>query len=238
MPVWQAMYDEVKGEDFIIIAVAQESRGAETAREFIEEANPSYLCLIDETHQVADLYNMVNVPNAVWIDEDGKIVRPSETAGSHDAFRSMNRQDFSQTDEAINLTAKAQTTYMDAVKDWAINGTDAKNAYSSDTARKQLKLPSKTTSLAHANFQLGVYLRQNGKEAEGDGFLAAATALHPDSWNMFRQAMNLRDIGEVMGLAADQDFFDRVDALGEARYYPAPDIKEFPQEAEYEPQDQ
>ncbi len=55
---------------------------------------------------------------------------------------------------------------------------------------------------------------------------------------MFRQAMNLRDIGEVMGLAADQDFFDRVDALGEARYYPAPDIKEFPQEAEYEPQDQ
>ena len=35
------MYDEVESRDFLIIAVAQESRGVETAREFIEEANPS-----------------------------------------------------------------------------------------------------------------------------------------------------------------------------------------------------
>ena len=87
------MYESVKDHDFIVIAVAQESRGEETAREFIEAADPSYVCLIDEQHQVADLYNMVNVPNAVWIDENGVIVRPSETAGSHDSFRSMNRTD-------------------------------------------------------------------------------------------------------------------------------------------------
>lgn len=235
MPVWQAMYDEVESRDFLIIAVAQESRGVETAREFIEEANPSYLCLIDQTHQVADLYNMVNVPNAVWIDEFGKIVRPSETAGSHDAFRSMDRQDFSQTDEALDLASRAQATYMDAVKDWATNGATAENAYDVSAAKRHVQLPSESTSLAHANFRLGVYLRLNGKELEGDKFLAAAIDLHPDSWNMFRQAMNLRDIGQVMGLAADQEFFDRVDALGEKRYYPAPDIKGFPNEAGYDP---
>jgi hypothetical protein len=229
------MYDEVGSDNFLIIAVAQESRGAETAREFIDEAKPSYLCLIDESHQVADLYNMVNVPNAVWIDEFGKIVRPSETAGSHDAFRSMNRQDFSQTDEALDLAARAQMTYMDAVKDWAINGATAENAYDVDATKRNIQLPSESTSLAHANFRLGVHLRLNGKEQEGDKFLATSIALHPDSWNMFRQAMNLREIGEVMGLAADQDFFDRVDALGEKRYYPAPNIKGFPSEAGYEP---
>ena len=122
MPVWQDMYESVKDHDFIVIAVAQESRGAETAREFIEVADPSYVCLIDEQHQVADLYNMVNVPSAVWIDENGVIVRPSETAGSHDSFRSMNRTDFSQSDEALALAARAQSTYLAAVKDWAIKG--------------------------------------------------------------------------------------------------------------------
>ena len=235
MPVWQTMYDEVGNDNFLVIAIAQESRGLATAREFIEEAKASYLCLIDETHQIADLYNMVNVPNAVWIDEHGKIVRPSETAGSHDAFRSMDRQDFSQTDEAIDLTTRAQTTYMNAVKDWAINGAAAENAYDKETAKRHMKLPSEPIALAHANFRLGAHLRQNGKELEGDKFLAAAIALHPDSWNMFRQAMNLRDIGELMGLAADQKFFDRVDALGKNRYYPAPDIRGFPKEAGYDP---
>ena len=33
---------------------------------------------------------MVNVPQAVWIDEAGRIVRPPETAGSTDHFRVMD----------------------------------------------------------------------------------------------------------------------------------------------------
>jgi hypothetical protein len=227
------MYESVKDNDFIVIAVAQESRGAETAREFIEAADPSYVCLIDEQHQIADLYNMVNVPNAVWIDENGTIVRPSETAGSHDSFRSMNRTDFSQSDEALALAEKAQSTYLAAVKDWAIKGVGSEHAFSEQEAREHITRPTQQTALAHTNFQLGVYLRKNGKEKEGDLFLASAAELHPDSWNMFRQAMNLRDIGELGGLAADQSFFDRVDALKDKRYYPAPDITGFPQEPGY-----
>lgn len=63
--MWQALYDEVKDADFMIIAVAEESRGADTAREWIEAAQPGYVTLIDREHHVADLYNMVNVPQAV-----------------------------------------------------------------------------------------------------------------------------------------------------------------------------
>ena len=46
--------------------------------------------------------------------------------------------------------------------------------------------------------------------------------------------MNLRELGP-MGLAADEDFFARVDALGSGRYYPPPDIKDFPTEFGFEP---
>ena len=57
---------------------------ADAARPWIEAAKPDYPCLIDRDHHVADLYNMVNVPQAVWIDEEGRIVRPPENAGSSD----------------------------------------------------------------------------------------------------------------------------------------------------------
>ena len=41
--MWQALYDEVKHENFMIIAVAEESRGVDTAREWIELAKPAYV---------------------------------------------------------------------------------------------------------------------------------------------------------------------------------------------------
>ena len=44
---------------------------------------------------------MVNVPTAVWIDERGKIVRPSEPAGVTDAFRKMDRNNFSIPTDAM-----------------------------------------------------------------------------------------------------------------------------------------
>jgi hypothetical protein len=232
--VWQALYEQVKERDFVIIAVAEESRGNETAREWIELAKPSYVTLIDREHHVADLYNMVNVPQAVWIDEQGRIVRPAETAGSHDAWRAMNRADMSMPEAAAALGAKAQQTYMDAVRDWAINGAASRHAFTPAQALAHLELPTDNVALANANFRLGFYLRQHGQEAEGDAFLATAAALRPESWNIYRQTMNLKAIGPN-GFAADADFFARVDQLGGGRYYPPPDIAGFPRELGFEP---
>lgn len=232
--MWQALYQDVGSDDFMIIAVAEESRGAETAREWIEAASPDYLCLIDREHHVADLYNMVNVPQAVWIDEDGRIVRPAETAGSHDGWRSMDRTDMSMSDKVVELMAKAQTTYVDAVRDWAVNGAASKHALDAGAARDHLQLPDTDVALANASFRLGTYLYENGNTAEGDALLQQASELRPDSWNIYRQAMNLRAPGP-MGLSADEAFFARVDALGPNRYYPPPDIEGFPAELGFEP---
>ena len=78
--MWQALYQDLQDRGFVVLAVALDSGGARTAGPWIEAARPTYPCLIDERHLVAELYGMVNVPNAVWIDEAGRIVRPAETA--------------------------------------------------------------------------------------------------------------------------------------------------------------
>ncbi|MFT4584539.1 MAG: hypothetical protein ACI915_004765 [Gammaproteobacteria bacterium] len=228
------MYDEVKDEDFIIIAVAEESRGAETAREFIDEAKPAYITLIDTEHHVADLYNMVNVPQSVWINEAGQIVRPAETAGSHDGWRAMNREDMSVPDGPAALMATAQQTYVAAVRDWAVNGSSSKHAFNPQQAREHLSLPDASVAAANANFRLGRYLHAAGHTDEGEAFLKTASDLRPESWNIYRQTMNLKELGP-MGLAADESFFERVDALGADRYYPPPDMEGFPRDLGFEP---
>jgi len=86
--VWQQLFDSLKTQNFMIVAVAEESRGAVAARPWIEQAKPGYWCLIDQDHRLAALYGMVNVPQCVWIDEQGRVVRGPEgkrgkTCGTH-----------------------------------------------------------------------------------------------------------------------------------------------------------
>lgn len=232
--MWQALSEEVKTEDFIVIAVAEESRGEQTAREWIELAQPSYPVLIDREHHVADLYNMVNVPQAVWIDEHGQVVRPAETAGSHDAWRARNREDSSLPESAAALGEQAKRAYVDAVRDWAVKGAASRHAFSPAQARAHLALPDDTIALANAHFRFGFHLHESGNIEEADTFLQRAAELRPESWNIYRQAMNLREIGPL-GFAADEAFFARVDALGAGRYYPPPDIEGFPGALGFEP---
>ena len=52
---------------------------------------PQYPCLIDQKHITGELYEFINVPMAVWIDEKGRVVRPAEPAGvAEDIVRAMD----------------------------------------------------------------------------------------------------------------------------------------------------
>jgi hypothetical protein len=217
LPVWQQLADSLKTEKFAIIAVAEESRGAEHARPWIEQANASYWCLIDVDHRVASLYGMVNVPQCVWIDEAGRIVRPPETAGSTDHFRRMDpvTRTMSTEDQAARDAARA--AYLNAVRDWA---RTRRHALATDQAKAKLPRITAEMALADANFRLGVWLRRNGQSGEAAPFLAEASRLHPDSWNMWRQAADLDEVGKASG----PDFWARVHTLGDRPYYPPSDI--------------
>jgi hypothetical protein len=211
------MFDSLKAENFMVVAVAEESGGAEAARPWIDQAAPDYLCLIDQDHRLSALYGMVNVPQSVWIDESGRIVRGPETAGSTDHFRQMDRATRTLAPELQTARTDARTRYMDAVRDWVLTGRHALN---DEAARAALPHITRKVALAHAHFQLGVWLHRHGETAEAAMHLAEASRLHPDSWTMWRQAAEL----DTPGKAGGDAFWARVAALGDRPYYPQPDL--------------
>ena len=209
LPVWQRLYAELQHQNFMLITVAMESRGAKSAGGPIRRSKASYTSLIDEDHLVADLYNMVNVPQAVWIDEEGRIVRPTEVPGAAISF---------------NLTKmrRARGLYLDAIRDWVRKGNQSEFAFSAEQARARLPEFTPEIALAHANFHLGRHLWDHGDRNEAMKFLRTATELNPDSWNFFRQMKNLQNILGSSG----PEFMLRARRASKAgkQYYPLPDL--------------
>ena len=210
--MWQALFDEMKDRGFIVLAIAMDQ--PEAAKPWIDTASPKYPCLIDRDHHVADLYNLVNVPQAVWIDEAGRIVRPPETAGSTDGFRQMDRTKFVMPDAAIAERNRLKALYLDAVRDWVLKGSNSQHVLSEQEIAARLAKPDPAIAQAHALFRLGQYLQRQGHGEEASTLFAAATKLHPESWNMFRQTA----AKDPRGLASGPEFWARVDALGDKPY--------------------
>src|SRR6185295_13139910 len=100
-----------------------------------EAAQPSYPCLIDRDHRLAELYHMVNVPQAVWIDERGAIVRPTEPAGAYEGFRRMDRVTREVPADAARLTAEAKAIYLNAIRDWVRRGDASEHVLEMERAR-------------------------------------------------------------------------------------------------------
>jgi len=221
--VWQELYEELEGHGFMVIAVAMDSREG-AALPWIEAARPTYVTLIDRDHRLAELYNMVNVPQAVWIDERGIVVRPTETAGAYEGFRKMDRTTRQMPEDAARTTALARTTYLDAIRDWVRKGSASEHVFDGEPARAHVPAPTDDVARAHLAFRLGQHLIRHGRAEEGDRWLAEASRLHPDSWCMWRQRAGVNE----SGLAALPDFWARVDALGDRKYYAAVDMKGMP----------
>ena len=221
--MWQKLHAELKAQNFTVLAVAMDAT-AEAARPWIEAAAPEYPCLIDRDHHVADLYNMVNVPQAVWIDEGGRVVRPAETAGAYEGFRQRDRATMKVPETVAEQTARARQTYYAALRDWASKGPESTFAYDPEAARARVAVPSAEAASAHAYFRLGQHLLRRGDEAGAQTAFAKARALHPDSWNIWRQTAPVDD----RGLASGAAFWARVDALGDKRYYARVDMQGMP----------
>jgi tetratricopeptide (TPR) repeat protein len=221
--VWQALYEELARHDFIVVAVAMDSREGDPLP-WIEAAKPTYPVLIDRDHRLAELYGIVNVPQAVWIDEAGRIVRPAEPAGAYEGFRRMDRTTREMPEEVARLTAQAKATYLDAIRDWARNGARSAHAFAAAQARAHLPAMSEDAATAQALFRLAQALLRRGERAEAERWMREASRLHPESWCIWRQGAGVTELG----LAAQPDFWARVDALGSGRYYAPVDMPGMP----------
>ena len=122
---------------------------------------------------------MVNVPQAVWIDERGAIVRPTEPAGAYEGFRRMDRVTREVPADAARLTAEAKAIYLNAIRDWVRRGNASEHVLETERARARLPQPSENVARAHVAFKLGQHLIRHGQAPEGDRWLAEASRLHP-----------------------------------------------------------
>jgi hypothetical protein len=229
----------------VIVSVAFDSGGTAAVRDFIKPvepvrveplfqeimgwdaalcdraAAPTYPNLIDERHMVAELYNMTNVPMAVWIDENGNIVRPAEPAGTSDSFRSMDRSTFKMKEEAIERGRAIRRTYVDAIRDWVAKGESSEYVLSAEEVRRRIDAPLNVDPLATANFRIGQYLYHQGHTEEAKRYFRETRRLCPERWNYLRQTMQLEEDGSASG----PEFFRALDALGDRPFYPPVELK-------------
>ncbi len=215
--MWQALYDELRARNFIVISIALDSGGPATTEQWIRQANATYPCLIDERHLTAELYGVVNVSSAVWIDESGRIVRPAETAGTSDAFRTqLDRTTKQMSARGMAERERVRGAYLNALRDWAATGPASAYALPEAVARQRLPRPAEAHALAAANFRLGQYLHARGHARAAAPYLMEARRLHPESWSYRRQTWELEEPGKAGG----PEFWAAVVALGDRPYYP------------------
>lgn len=157
--------------------------------------------LIDTQHLVTRLYNMVNVPTAVWINEKGRIVRPNEVAFVDDRYKSMTRLEASE--------------YLNAIRDWAANGE--KSAFVIPAKELKARLAPQNTDWARAaaEFGLAEYLYRKGLGEASIKHYKEAQRLNPESWNYKRQAWALSDAERDYGT----NFMKEVQKLNGKPYY-------------------
>ncbi len=214
--MWQKLQEELADTNFTVISVALESRGLDGALPWITPANPTYPCLIDREHEVARLYGMTNVPDAVWINEEGRIVRPVEPAGSTDGFRHMDLATRTMPPEQIAKSRDTRAAYLAGLRDWARRGDASPWALPPAEVRARMRGVTPETALARAYFRLGEYLWEHGNLLRARANFDEAIRLDPDNWEYKRQAWDLEEQGKSMG----PEFWKAVQALGDRRYYP------------------
>lgn len=219
-----------------------ELSGPEASRPYIEAAAPEHPSLLDPTHKMDALFGVVNIPNVVWIDENGMIVRPAEPGWPGvmqlpESFMQRFAERAKQEAEAVaagaaprpNLMQLLQggqdrATYADAIRDWAHHGSDSQFAMTPDqvVAASQPRPASKSEGAAH--FELANLLWRTGEREAAIRHFNESHRLQPENWTYKRQAWSLvgneRVGGEfgrftqvpVPGEEADWPFLSNFDA--------------------------
>ncbi len=186
-----------------MISVAVD-RGPEAARPWIEAAHPTHPSLIDARHRLADLYNMVNVPTVVWIDERGRIVRPNDVAFGTDTFR--------------HITGIEAARHLGALRAWVRGEMPV---MSEDRVRALQTLPTDADQQARAEFGLGQWLYEEGRGEAAARHFVAAGELAPHDFMIRRGTMPIRGI-DPMG-PQFRSMIQEWAAAGNPYYRPLPE---------------
>lgn len=228
--MWQELRQELFPQGLEIITVALDTGGADAARQWIEKANALHPSLIDQAHVLDELFGVVNVPSGIWIDEDGMIVRPPETAyPRRPAFldREIPADASPRTIAAMTENKKMRIDadqYIAALRDWVAHGKASRYALTADEVVRRSRPRPIEESTAAAHFELGQYLHRANRREEAVRHFREAYRLHPDNWTYKRQAWNLLPQGQTPMDIYGGDWLSDVSKIGAENYYPALDL--------------
>jgi len=235
--VWQALRTELRPLGVEIVTVSLELSGPEASRPFIEAARPEHPSLLDPTHQMDALFGVVNIPNVVWIDEDGVIVRPAEPGWPGETvYPESMRQMLAERAQAAAKAAQSadapprpnlmallsggqdREAYPDAIRDWARHGAASRYAMTPEEVVAASQPRGAEGSEAAAHFELANHLWRAGEREAAIRHFNECHRLQPDNWTYKRQAWSL--VGNERVGGGDFGRFSQVPLPGEEADWP------------------
>lgn len=222
--MWQELRTELRPRGLEIVAVALDT-DAEAARPWIAAAKPEHPSLIDRAHLVDELFGITNVPQSVWIDEAGMIVRPPETAWPKRPYfldREIPSDATPRQAARMAETKKFQVdaeAYLTALRDWAAHGAASQFALSPDEVLERSRPRPIEEATAAAHFELGQHLYLTGRQNDAIRHFREAHRLQPDNWTYKRQAWTLSDPDQGPGDVYEGDWLTDVQKSGAENYY-------------------
>lgn len=148
---------------------------------------------------------MVNVPTGVWVNEEGYMVRPPETA-------------YTSNLELFSLVKVEGKRYVAALRDWVKSGAESQYALTPEELAQRAPARSPDQQLADVHFRVGAHFKENGKPRAAKRHWESAQRLNPDSWNYHRQDWSYSRTDPIF------KFLKKVRGLGKKPYYPPLDL--------------
>ena len=190
------MHAELEPKGLTVVTVALDVEPAH-AHPWIDAAAPTHPSLIDTTHITDELFGFINIPMAVWIDEDGMIVRPAEAASiERSPLRDMDIPEGLPERMTRMLTEVKEipddsAAYREAIVDWVENGSESRFALDPGEVVARSLPCGDDEARAAACFELGNHLRLTVGHDAAVPWWREAHRLYPANWTYKRQAWTL-----------------------------------------------
>lgn len=165
LPSWKQLADELAADGLQIITVAVDE-DVEAVRPWVQADLPT---AVDPEHRLSDVFGIVNVPSTVWLDEEGRVVKPPTIAPGDDQF--------------LEFTEVTADRHHDALRSWARGG----QAPTVEPPRDDEDLRR-----ARTERRLAAWLHRHGHKELAEQHFAAAVDLAPLDFTIRRSSMPLR----------------------------------------------
>jgi hypothetical protein len=200
------------------VTVGLEMGGADALRPFVDLAHPQHPSLLDQTHRMDALFGVTNIPQNIWIDETGTIVRPPEPGSPAPVYVESDDPTYKLVMQYMHERRDNAAWYSDRIREWARRGAASEWAMTPEQVVAASRPRSEDVSRAAAHFDLA----QHRWRTEGftDGVLAhleQAHTLQPDNITYRRQAYSAWSRGDRSDPAS---FFLQTPKPGEEADWP------------------